>query len=366
MDIQETNLPDIKLLDDLEKLQAIDASNVLGSIQALANQVEDAWDQVQQLELPIDVARVKNVVVSGMGGSALGPDVIKRAFKSQLTVPLEIVNDYTLPGYVGPDSLVVVSSYSGTTEETVAAMHQAHDQGAQLLIVTTGGQLAEFALEHGYGLYQINPTHNPSNQPRMAIGYSVFGIIAMFHKIGLLTLSDSEVNGVVAAIRRSIGKLDATVEQDTNQAKQLAFQILGRIPVFVAAEHLEGAIHVVQNQFNENAKTYAEYRIIPELNHHLMEGLRFPQTNDANLLFVLFESGLYHPRTQKRFEVTKQVIDGADIELVSFVLENPSPLEQVFEVITLGAYTNFYLAMLTGTDPAPIETVDFFKAELGK
>ena len=366
MDIEQTNLPNPQLLDDAEAVQAIDKSNVLGSIQALANQVEDAWEQVQQLELNIDTARIKNVVVTGMGGSALGPDVIKRAFKSQLTVPLEIINDYSLPGYVGPDTLVLASSYSGTTEETISAMEEAHAKGAQMLFISTGGKLVEFAQEHGYGLYQINPAQNPSNQPRMAIGYSVFGIIAMFHKIGLLTLTDEEVNKVIAAIRLATQQHDISVPQEKNQAKQLAFQILGRIPVFVGAEHLAGALHVVQNQFNENAKTYAEYRLIPELNHHLMEGLRYPQTNDANLFFVLFDSTLYHQRIQKRFQVTQQVIDGAGIEMVSFRLVSTTPLEQVFEVITLGAFTNFYLAMLEDIDPAPIETVDFFKAELAK
>ncbi len=366
MQIEETNLPNPQLLDNLEQIQALDKSNVLGSILALASQVEDAWDQVQALELSIDATKIRNVVVSGMGGSALGPDLIKRAFKRQLTVPFEIVNDYALPGYVNSGTLVVVSSYSGTTEETVATLHEAKAKQAQILVITTGGDLAQIARENNYGLYLIDPVSNPSNQPRMAIGYSVFGIVALLQKVGLLTLTDEEVNKVVATIRRVSATFNVDSPAERNQAKQLAFQILGRIPVFVAAEHLEGAVHVLQNQFNENAKTFAEYRIIPEMNHHLMEGLRFPQSNDNNLFFVMFDSHLYHERTQKRLKVTPQVIDSADIELVSYRLENESALEQIFEVITLGAFTNFYLAMLEGIDPAPIETVDFFKQELKK
>lgn len=356
----------ISILDNQDAIRELDKSNVLGSIQALAQQIEDAWDQVQQIQLSIDTNTIRNVVISGMGGSALGPDVIKRCFKQQLKVPFEIVNDYALPGYVDEHSLVVVSSYSGTTEETVASLEDARARGAQILVVSTGGDLKRIAEENGYGIYVIDPVNNPSNQPRMAIGYSVFGIIALLQKVGLFQLSDREVNNVVATVRRITSELDVTVSQSENQAKQMAFQILGRIPVFVAAEHLEGAVHVMQNQFNENGKSYAEYRIIPELNHHLMEGLRFPQENDKNLFFVLFQSSLYHQRTQRRFEITQQVIEQAGIDSEMIELQNTSGLEQVFEVITFGAFTNFYLAMLEGIDPAPIATVDFFKEELNK
>jgi len=356
----------ISILDNIDAIQQLDKSNVLGSIQALALQVEDAWEQVQELQLDIDTAKVRNVVVSGMGGSALGPDVIKRCFKKDLKVPFEVVNDYALPGYVDEHSLVVVSSYSGTTEETVASLEDARSRGAQILVVSTGGNLRQVAEEQGYGIYVINPTANPSNQPRMAIGYSVFGIIALLQKVGLFHLDDSTVNAVIATIRRTTKELNAEVPQSENAAKLMAFQILGRIPVFVAAEHLEGAVHVVQNQFNENGKTYSEYRVLPELNHHLMEGLRFPQNNDKSLFYVLFQSNLYHQRTQRRVEITQTVIEQAGIDCEVIELNDTTGLEQVFEVITFGAFANFYLAMLEGVDPAPIAIVDFFKEELNK
>lgn len=356
----------IGILDSLEAISALDKSNVLGSVQALADQIEDAWDQVSQLTISVDQARISNIVIAGMGGSALGPDIIQRAFKEQLRVPLEVVRDYALPGYVNEHTLVILASYSGTTEETLAAAAVAKEKGSQILGIATGGDLIAFLQTNGYGHYQIRPRHNPSNQPRMALGYAVFGIVALLSKAGMLTLSDTEVNGVVAAVRRTSDELKQEVPSERNPAKQMAFNMMGRIPVLVGAEHLEGALHAFQNQLNENAKIYAEYRIIPELNHHLMEGLRFPQENDKNLFFVLFNSRLYHPRNQKRVGVTQKVIDGAGIDTTLMQLENTSRLEQVFEVMAFGAYTNFYLAMLEGIDPAPIETVDFFKAEMKK
>ncbi len=354
------------ILDRREDIQALDKQNVYGSVLALADQIADAWDQVQQLDVKVDASKVRNIVVAAMGGSALGPDVIKRAFKDSLHVPLEVVNDYSLPGYVDEHSLVILSSYSGTTEETLAAAEEAQQKGAQIMIITTGGGLAKLMDEKGYSGYKIVATHNPSNQPRMAIGYSVFGIVALLTKAGLLKLEESEVNAVIAAVRRLTEELKIEASQENNAAKQMAFHMLQRVPVLVAAEHLEGAVHVFQNQLNENAKTYAEYRVVPELNHHLMEGLRFPEDLDTNLFFVLFNSNLYHHRTKKRITITQTVIENAGIDTIDMELENSSRLEQVFEVITFGAFTNFYLAMLEGIDPAPIETVDFFKAEMAK
>lgn len=367
MDITSDNQkaqPQLTDLDSLEAIQKIDRSNVLGSIQALANQIEDTWEQISKLKLTINSEKIKQVVVTGMGGSTLGPDIVRTLFKQQLSVPFEIVNDYKLPAYVGPETLVIASSYSGTTEETVAALESAQKKQAQILIITTGGILANQAKQHNYDHYIIKPNHNPSNQPRMALGYSTLAVMALMRQLNLLSISEEEINSVIASVRLMNQQFDVEIPQQNNQAKQLAFQIIGRIPVFVAAEHLEGAVHVWQNQFNENSKTYAEYRVIPELNHHLMEGLSFPMTNDHTFYFVLFQSELYHPRNQKRVRITQQVIEQAGIESEMIKLTSQSPLEQVFEMLVLGSYTNFYLAILQGVDPTPIETVDFFKEQL--
>ncbi len=359
-------MPTTPILDSLEEIQKIDKNNVLGSVQSLADQVKDAWEQVSSLEVNVDTSRVKNIIVAGMGGSQLGPDVIKRVFKSELDVPLEIYNDYHLPAYAGEDSLILLSSYSGTTEEVLSAAEEAKTSGAQIMVITTGGKLEDMAKEHNWPVYVINPQYNPSGQPRMAIGYSVFGVIAMFIKAGILSIDGSVVQEVVTRIRGTSAGLDINISQAKNPAKQMAFNMLGRVPVLIGAEHLEGALHVFNNQLNENAKTYSEYRIVPELNHHLMEGLRFPAENDKHLYFILFQSPLYHERTQRRIEVTQDVIEKANIDTTTVLIDSATRLEQAFEVITFGAFVNFYLAMLEGVDPAPIDTVDYFKEQLKK
>jgi len=359
-------MSDTPVLDSLPKIKKLDKSNVLGSVQSLADQVSDAWEQVKSLDISIDTASVKNIIVAGMGGSQLGPDVIKGVFKNELHVPLEIYNDYHLPAYAGKESLVLLSSYSGTTEEVLSAAEDAKKSGAQIMVICTGGDLQKMAEENNWPVYVMNPQHNPSNQPRMAIGYSVFGVIAMFIKAGVLKIDEMLVGKVVERIRETTLGLNVDIPQDKNPAKQMAFNMLGRVPVLVGAEHLQGALHVSNNQRNENAKTYSEYRILPEINHHLLEGLRFPVENSKNLYFVLFQSSLYHDRTQRRVEVTQDVIEQAAIDNTSMYIDSVTRLEQAFEVITFGAFTNFYLAMLEGIDPAPIDTVDYFKEQLKK
>ena len=354
------------ILDNLEEIKKIDKSNVLGSIQAMADQIGDAWAQVQELEITVDASRVKNVAVSGMGGSGLGPDIIKQTFKNTLKVPFEIYNDYRLPAYVDQNSLVILASYSGTTEETLSAAQDAIKAGAQVLVITTGGDLKALKEQHGWSGYIIQPKYNPSNQPRMAVGYAVFGVIAMLTKAGILNVSHDDVISVVNTVKATLADLDVSVSQEKNPAKQMAFQMLGRVPVLVAAEHLAGGVHVFQNQLNENSKSYAEVRLIPELNHHLMEGLQFPADLEKTLFFLLFSSNLYHERTQKRFEVTQDVIERANIDATTLMIDSPTALEQNFEVMAFGAYVNFYLAMLEGIDPAPIPTVDYFKEQLKK
>jgi len=169
-------------LDDLEQISKLDASNLLGSIEALPDQLKQAWEEVFQTSMPEDLLNVKNVVVSGMGGSALGGRIIDSLILDRANTPIEISTEYRLPNYVGPDSLVIISSYSGNTEETLSSAHDAIKKNAKIFVVTTGGKIAQLAKEEGLPSYIFNPIHNPSNQPRMGIGYSIGAVLALLVK----------------------------------------------------------------------------------------------------------------------------------------------------------------------------------------
>lgn len=352
------------LLDSREKIAEIDKSNVLGSIEQMGSQVQQIWEIAQGLQFDPSYKNVTNVVVAGMGGSVLGTHVIQTVFKEELKVPVTIVPDYELPEFVNENTLVIASSYSGTTEETLAATEDAIKKGAKVTGITSGGRLESLLKEHNFPVLVFEPTYNPSGQPRMGLGYSIFGQIALFAQAGLLSVTEAEYKAVLEVIAAAHLTSGADIANDENPSKLLAFEFTTHIPVVTASGHLEGPAHVFANQLNENSKTYSEYRVIPELNHHLMEGLRFPTNLDGSIMFFLVESKLYPENNQLRMKLTSEVLDKNNIEYRTLALKSGSKLEQAFEMLVFGAYTTFYLSMLHGIDPAPIPWVDWFKEQL--
>lgn len=353
------------ILDDRKKISALDKSGVLASIEQLPDQIEQTWAVTKTIQIPDEYRQVSRIVVSGMGGSALGAHVIKTLFKDSLRMPLEIVNHYELPSYVDAQTLVVLSSYSGTTEETLVSAKQAEEKGAKIAIITAGGDLLKLAKEKKYPVFLIEPSHNPSNQPRMAIGYSVFGQLGLFHALGVISVSDAEVQAVLHLLRANAPSLSPD-ETEKNTAKFLAYSCVDTMAILVSSEHLEGATHVFNNQLNENAKNLTTQLTIPEMNHHYMEGLSFPTAIKENIRFLFVNSALYHPRVQVRYPLTREVAEQAGFHCETIQAVSKTKMEQVWEVIQLGAYTNFYLAILNGIDPAPIPTVDWFKDKLAQ
>lgn len=353
------------ILDSRSEIAKLDASNMIGSIEALGKQIEHSWEDLKKVTFT-PKAKVENVVVSGMGGSALGADVIQHLFKEELSVPLIVNRTYSLPNFVNEHTLVVLSSYSGTTEEVLAAATEAEDRNAQIMVICAGGALLELAQQKGYTYYLIDPIHNPSNQPRMAIGYSVFGTIGLLEKAGLLSLSDTDVQAVVSTIQTQIERCTVEITGESNPAKMLAYLMVDHQPIITVADFLEGAAHVSANQHNENSKAYVNYRVVPEINHHLMEGLRFPKSNTSTHIFIFVNSVLYPPQISLRMQLTQQIVESNEIQTTSIPLQATSKLEQAFEMISLFSFCSFYLAMLEGIDPSPIPFVDEFKDELKK
>lgn len=353
-------------LDDVDAIKKLDVVNVLGSIEQLSGQCEQAWDEVSKIQFPDSYKNVSSIVFSGMGGSALGAYVVKSLFSDTLRLPFEIINDYHLPPYVNEKTLVILGSYSGTTEETISSAQEAFSKKAQVTGLTTGGKLAEMLKQAAVPCYIFTPTHNPSSQPRLGTGYSVFGQIAILNTLGFLSIQVNEKDETVTALEKGNTFYGVTVSTQQNRAKQLATAWKEKVPVIVSAEFLTHVGRVIRNQFHESAKTFAAYHEIPELNHHLMEGLSNPKTNKEILRFLFLSSNNYSEKTQKRIKITQDVVRKQGIGIEVFSATAKSRIAQALECVQFGAYVNYYMALLYDLDPSKIPWVDYFKVELAK
>jgi glucose/mannose-6-phosphate isomerase len=354
------------MLDDKTKISQLDSKNMLGSIQLLGKQVEEVLAQAKKIKVPSGYKNVNNLVVLGMGGSALGAHLIKSVFVNDLKIPVEIVNGYQTPGFVNEKSLVIASSYSGSTEEIVNAVADAKKKKAKVIVICSGGKLADWSKQNKVPALIFSTNNNPCGSPRMGLGYSIFGQIALLANAGILKLSVAEIKNALQTISKFNSLFGVDSAEVNNPAKQLAASLFDRSVWYLASEHLAGNAHIAANQMNENAKRFGGYFVVPEMNHHLMEGTPYPESNKNDIKFVLLESQLYDKRVQKRYEITKQVLGNKKIAFTSYQSQENKRLLQACEVLVLGSYVSFYSAMLQGIDPTAIPLVDFFKAQLKK
>lgn len=327
----------------------------LKSIKLISAQIKQAWQDTSAISFPDTYKNAQEIVIAGMGGSVYSFYVIESLLKNRLTVPLLKLNTYELPVFVNEKTLFIGSSYSGTTEEANYNFKKAYEKGALVMGLSAGGPMYEFASSKKIPYYRFDPKHNPSNQPRMGQGYMLFGVISILNHLGYVrpTVDIS----FLSEVEQSIGDIEAN-------ARQMAGELLNKELVFVGADHLSGNAHIMRNQANETAKLFASYALVPELNHHLMEGLKHPSSK--HLAFIFINSNLYLERNRRRMELTKEVVAKNDCEVFEYNARSSTLLGQMVEVLIWGGYMTYYLAQMYKEDPNVIPWVDFFKGKLGK
>lgn len=353
-------------LNDRKFIQSLDKGNAHDSISLLADQCRQAWSEGSQIIFGAEYSNPVNVVISGMGGSSYGARIIKSLYDSQKSkrIPIELANGYRLPGYVNKKTLVVASSYSGTTEETLKTVTDAAKIGCMITGITTGGPLAEFLSKNDFPYYKFDPKFNPSRQPRIGVGYMVMGLIGILAKLNIIPAVGSEIRELVKFLRLRNKTFVSDYPIDINPAKRLAVKLKGKVPVFIVADFLDGAAYAIRNPFHETAKQFALYFSVPELNHHLMEGLSFPVRLNKFITFIMVNSSLYEEKNAKRMNLTREVIEKNKYPTLGLTLSGGSRICQTMELIQIGSWVSFYLAMLNKVDPSKIPFVDYFKKRL--
>lgn len=326
----------------------LDPKNVLGSTEMFSDQCKQIWEDAKKITFPAEYQSIKNIVVCGMGGSAYGGYIVSALFKDTLKIPLISNNDYTLPSFADENTLVILSSYSGSTEEILSCAEEAKKFNCKVIGITGGGNFP--------GLI-FDPKFNPSGQPRLGTGYMVLGTIALLNNLSVISISDEEAE-------KAILELETDTENIKTKAKELSEKIKGFIPVIFSAEFLEGNAHILRNQFNETAKSFSAFSPLPELNHHLLEGLKNPE--DKKLFVLFISSDLYSEKLKKRVGLTKDVVGKNNVEFDEYRPAGTTKLSQMLNVLSFGGYLTLYLAFSYGQDPSLIPWVDYFKAQMEK
>lgn len=350
-------------LDDLNTFRQIDSEDMLGHIAGLPQQCRDAWDQAQNYDLPLQPAAIRHIVIAGMGGSAIGGALLQALAAPECPIPISVVRDYDLPAFArGAETLVIGSSYSGDTEETLSAFQQAHERGCQLLALTTGGRLAELA--HDYGAPVLPILYR--SQPRAAVGYAFISLVAVVCRLGFLRDQADDLDEALSVMKARQAEIHADVPVVRNPAKRLAGQLVQRIPVIYGGGYMAPVARRWKGQFNENAKAWSHFEVMPELNHNAICGIGFPAELMTRVAVIQLTSALDHPRVQRRHEITREILMQQGIAVDVIKGRGQSPLAQMLSVLHFGDYTSYYLAMCYGVDPTPVPSIAQLKERLAQ
>ncbi len=344
-------------LDDFQKFSQIDPQNMLGEINNLPSQLEQAWEMGNQLPLP-QMKNIQQVLIAGMGGSAIGADLLGAYLEPLGRVPFIVQRDYTLPAWANsPATLVIASSHSGNTEETLSVFEQAIASGCSVAAICTGGKLAELAESRGVCLWRFRH----AGQPRAAVGFSFGLLLAMLSRLGLLPDPSAELMDAIQAMRDQQRTLHAEAPVTSNPAKRLAGQLINRWVVVMGSGLLSPVARRWKGQISEVAKAWAQFEFLPEADHNTLAGVENPPEMLNQTMIIFLRASLDHPQNVLRSDLTRQTFMLAGLGTDYFEAKGDTRLAQMWTALHFGDYVSYYLAMAYGVDPTPVPAIESLK-----
>ena len=357
-------MKDIKevALDDPGIYRQYDAENMLVHLQNFPRLSRQAWQMAQDFELPLAYSNINKVVILGMGGSAIGGDLVSGLAAGDAGIPILICRDYDLPMYVDAGTLVIASSYSGQTEETLSAFEQSLDTPAKKLAITTGGKLKDLCEQESIPYLRFDYR----TQPRAALPFSFFILQGLLQKMGVLRDRSAAVAETFENLQNLVPKIDVQSPSAANPAKSLATKLAGRLPVIYGAGITTEVAHRWKTQINENSKSMAFYEYFSELNHNSVVGYSYPEEMVRQAMVVILYSDLLHERLRLRYQITRELLDQAGIYYQVLNGEGDGAMSQMMTLVLFGDYVSYYLAMLNQVDPTPVRPIDYLKNRLAQ
>ncbi len=345
----------------LDELRRLDAGGMYDAIRQFPRQWREGRAHADRADLGgLRAGSLRPVLVAGMGGSAIGGDLLRALALESAPAPVVVSRSYRLPAWVGAETMVVVSSYSGDTEETLAAMDEALRRRATVVCVATGGQVLDRAQREGLPFIQM-----PGGlQPRAALGYSLTALLVLAERIGLLDPGEAAWQEAEALLEE---RAAALANPAGNPALDLATALRDRLPWIYSGEGLMEPVNLRwRTQLQENSKTLAAGNVFPELNHNEIMGWQQPSDLHKRLAVVVLRDRGDHPRVQRRIATTRALLEaraGCWIEVES---RGTHPLARLLSLVHLGDWVSFYLAVVRGVEPTPIPLIDLLKERLAE
>jgi len=349
-------------LDNASAYRQFDRSGMLDHLHEFPEQCQKAWEKVLNFELPHLHTKTSNVVIVGMGGSAIGGDFVRRLALAESKVSVSVHRDYNLPAFVDENTLVIASSYSGNTEETLSAFAKSLGNRSKKLVITSGGKLKDLAEREGIPVFVIDY----QAPPRAAFPHSFIPLAGIFQKLGLLGDKSADLKEAVDILKTLSRDFVETRPVASNPAKQVAAKLRGRVAVIYGAEMFSEVARRWKGEFNENSKAWAFFENFPELNHNAAVGYEFPVEVKDRIFVLMLRSPLFSPRNRLRYEVTAKLLARSGIPHEYIEARGRSALAQVLSLVLLGDYASFYLSMLNEVDPTSTDAISFVKQYLAQ
>jgi len=342
-------------MDLEEMISKYDTSNQFKVLIDSYQQIEYAWENKFSIS-SIKKSKIKNIIVTGLGGSAIGGDLIQNFFRKELKYPYSVNRNYELPVYANENTLVIASSYSGNTEETISALNQALKKKCQIVCITTGGKIEEIANKHKIPIGKLLKGY----QPRFALWINFFTLLKTLHSLKLVP---NETKNVKQSIELLKGK-GIEHSNPENGALKIAESLLGYVPLIYAVSDYTSVVGTrLKGQFNENGKHHAFYGYLPELDHNEILGWEgYKQTMNFKLVNILDED--YHPQVKKRYELTSEMVTKAGGEIINLKSSEKNAKLRLIDLIYLGDWISYYFAVIRGVDPSTIDSINYLKAHL--
>ncbi len=347
-------------LDNPQIYKQYDPEGMLTHLHKMPNLCQQAWQMAMNFDLPQDYSKISKVVILGMGGSAIGGDLVSNLVASEAKLPILVHRDYNLPASIDSKTLVIASSYSGMTEETLSSFEQALETDSKKLVITTGGKLKIMAEERKIPVFNFDY----KAQTRVALPFLLLPIFGFLQKLGFINDKSADVMEAIEVLQKLSQRINEGVSLSENPVKQLANRLYGHLPVIYGADILSEVARRWKTQLNENSKTWACYEVFPEFNHNAVVGYQFPPELAGKIMVVLLRSAHLPKRIQLRYQLTCQLLEQAKVSYQIVDGNGTSPLSQMMSLILFGDYISYYLAILYKIDPSPVKAIDYLKKQL--